>query len=407
MKCRHCKSDQLHQLVDLGFQPPSNAYRSIDQLDNEETLFPLKTNVCEECFLVQTEDYTSRETFFDDNYAYFSSTSQSWLKHAQTFSEKVIKEFQLDEDSFVIEVASNDGYLLRNFLEKKIPCLGIEPTKSTAQHAISQGINTLTDFYGADLAKLIQKESGEANLIICNNVYAHVPDINDFTKAIEISLSENGVVSIEFPHLLNLIKFCQFDTIYHEHFSYLSVKTVKKIFEENNLRIFRVEELPTHGGSVRVFGCKSNGTHETCQSVERIIVKETKQGLFNLETYKNFEASVRLRREKLLNFLINAKSEGKIVCGYGAAAKGNTFLNYAGIKSDLLPFVADAAKAKIGKFLPGSAIPIKDPSAVELLQPDYIIILPWNIADEVKTQFSVLADLGTKFFTFIPDLKEV
>ena len=307
----------------------------------------------------------------------------------------------------MIEVASNDGYLLKNFLEKKIPCLGIEPTKSTAQHAISQGINTLTDFYGADLAKLIQKESGEANLIICNNVYAHVPDINDFTKAIEISLSGNGVVSIEFPHLLNLIKFCQFDTIYHEHFSYLSVKTVKRIFEENNLRIFRVEELPTHGGSVRVFGCKSNGTHETCQSVERIIVKETKQGLFNLETYKNFEASVRLRREKLLNFLINAKSEGKIVCGYGAAAKGNTFLNYAGIKSDLLPFVADAAKAKIGKFLPGSAIPIKDPSAVELLQPDYIIILPWNIADEVKTQFSVLADLGTKFFTFIPDLKEV
>ena len=407
MKCRHCKSDQLYQLVDLGFQPPSNAYRSIDQMDNEETLFPLRTNVCKECFLVQTEDYTSRETFFDDYYAYFSSTSQSWLEHAQSYSEKVIKEFRLDGDSFVIEVASNDGYLLRNFLEKKIPCLGIEPTKSTAQHAISQGINTLTDFYGADLAKLIQKESGEANLIICNNVYAHVPDINDFTKAIEISLSGNGVVSIEFPHLLNLIKFCQFDTIYHEHFSYLSVKTVKRIFEENNLRIFRVEELPTHGGSVRVFGCKSNGTHKTCQSVERIIAKETKQGLFNLETYKNFEASVRLRREKLLNFLINAKSEGKIVCGYGAAAKGNTFLNYAGVKSDLLPFVADAAKAKVGKFLPGSAIPIKDPSAVNQLRPDYVIILPWNIADEVKMQFSTLAALGTKFFTFIPDLKEV
>ncbi len=393
--------------MDLGFQPPSNAYRSIDQLNNEETLFPLRTNVCEECFLVQTEDYTARETFFDDNYAYFSSTSQSWLEHAKSFSEKVIKEFQLDEESFVIEVASNDGYLLRNFLERKIPCLGIEPTKNTASQAISRGINTLKDFYGADLAKFIRKESGEADLIICNNVYAHVPDINDFTRAIEISLSENGVVSVEFPHLLNLIKFCQFDTIYHEHFSYLSVKTVKRIFEENNLRIFRVEEIPTHGGSVRIFGCKSNGKHETCRSVDEIIVKETKYGLFNLETFKNFEARVRLRRDKLVNFLINAKSEGKVTCGYGAAAKGNTFLNYAGIKSDLLPFVADAAKAKVGKFLPGSGIPIKDPSAVNRLQPDYIIILPWNIADEVKMQFSFLADLGTKFFTFIPDLKEI
>jgi SAM-dependent methyltransferase len=393
--------------VDLGFQPPSNAYRSIDQLNNEETLFPLRTNVCEECFLVQTEDYTARETFFDDNYAYFSSTSKSWLEHAKSFSEKVIKEFQLDEESFVIEVASNDGYLLRNFLERKIPCLGIEPTKNTASQAISRGINTLKDFYGADLAKFIRKESGEADLIICNNVYAHVPDINDFTRAIEISLSENGVVSVEFPHLLNLIKFCQFDTIYHEHFSYLSVKTVKRIFEENNLRIFRVEEIPTHGGSVRIFGCKSNGKHETCRSVDEIIVKETKYGLFNLETFKNFEARVRLRRDKLVNFLINAKSEGKVTCGYGAAAKGNTFLNYAGIKSDLLPFVADAAKAKVGKFLPGSGIPIKDPSAVNRLRPDYIIILPWNIADEVKMQFSFLADLGTKFFTFIPDLKEI
>ena len=393
--------------MDLGFQPPSNAYRSIDQLNNEETLFPLRTNVCEECFLVQTEDYTARETFFDDNYAYFSSTSQSWLEHAKSFSEKVIKEFQLDEESFVIEVASNDGYLLRNFLERKIPCLGIEPTKNTASQAISRGINTLKDFYGADLAKFIRKESGEADLIICNNVYAHVPDINDFTRAIEISLSENGVVSVEFPHLLNLIKFCQFDTIYHEHFSYLSVKTVKRIFEENNLRIFRVEEIPTHGGSVRIFGCKSNGKHETCRSVDEIIVKETKYGLFNLETFKNFEARVRLRRDKLVNFLMNAKSEGKVTCGYGAAAKGNTFLNYAGIKSDLLPFVADAAKAKVGKFLPGSGIPIKDPSAVNRLRPDYIIILPWNIADEVKMQFSFLADLGTKFFTFIPDLKEI
>lgn len=283
----------------------------------------------------------------------------------------------------------------------------LSPQKNTASQAISRGINTLKDFYGADLAKFIRKESGEADLIICNNVYAHVPDINDFTRAIEISLSENGVVSVEFPHLLNLIKFCQFDTIYHEHFSYLSVKTVKRIFEENNLRIFRVEEIPTHGGSVRIFGCKSNGKHETCRSVDEIIVKETKYGLFNLETFKNFEARVRLRRDKLVNFLINAKSEGKVTCGYGAAAKGNTFLNYAGIKSDLLPFVADAAKAKVGKFLPGSGIPIKDPSAVNRLRPDYIIILPWNIADEVKMQFSFLADLGTKFFTFIPDLKEI
>ena len=391
--------------MDLGFQPPSNAYRSTDQMNDEETLFPLRANVCEKCFLVQTEDFASRETFFDDDYAYFSSTSKSWLDHARSFSEKVIKEFQLNEDSFVIEVASNDGYLLKNFVKRKIPCLGIEPTKSTATQAISKGINTLKDFYGADLAKLIRKQSGEADLIICNNVYAHVPDINDFTRAIEISLNENGVVSIEFPHLLNLIKFCQFDTIYHEHFSYLSVKTVKRIFEENNLRIFKVEEIPTHGGSVRLFGCKSNGKHETCRSVDEIIVKETKHGLFDLETLKNFEARVRLKRDNLVNFLIKAKSEGKVVCGYGAAAKGNTLLNYAGIKTDLLPFICDAAPSKQGKFTPGSHIPILNPSELEKRPIDYLIILPWNIAKEIQRQLCGILSSKTQLVTALPKLK--
>ena len=407
MKCRHCKSELNNLLIDLGVQPPSNSYLSLGDLDCAEVFLPLKVYVCDDCFLVQTADYTARETFFNKDYAYFSSTSSSWLDHAEKYVNEMIECFQLDKNSFAIEVASNDGYLLRNFIEKKIPCLGIEPTESTAAKSISMGIETLVEFYGTETAEIVRNKYGAADLITCNNVYAHVPDINDFTEALNISLKENGVVTIEFPHLYNLIKFCQFDTIYHEHYSYLSVLTVKKIFAAKGLRIFKVDKLPTHGGSVRIYGCKISAKYATCASVKEIIDEEERLGLKDISFLNSFQnRSIQLKLD-FLEFLMKAKREGKKVCAYGAAAKGNTFINFAGVKSDLIQFVGDAASSKIGKFLPGSRIPIVEPSAVMKLEPDYVIVLPWNIAEEVKNQFSELRKYETKFVTFIPAYREI
>ena len=407
MKCRHCKNVLNHKLIDLGSQPPSNSYLTYKNLNCAEIYLPLKVYVCDQCYLVQTADFTQRETFFNSDYAYFSSTSKTWLAHAKSYVESIIKELDLNKDSFVIEVASNDGCLLKNFVEKKIPCIGVEPTKSTASQSKSLGISTIIDFYSVDLAKSLKTNYGGADLIVCNNVYAHVPDINNFTEALEVSLNDNGVVTIEFPHLLNLIELCQFDTIYHEHYSYLSVDTVSKIFATKGLRIFKVEEIPTHGGSVRLYACKINANYKMHKSVIEIVNREKAFGLFDLHTFHNFQSRADKIKLDLLSFLINLKLDKKVVCGYGAAAKGNTLLNYAGIKSDLLPFVADAAVAKIGKFMPGSRIPIKPPEEVIKLCPDYVIIFPWNIADEVKSQFSGLLDKGCKFVTFVPYLKEI
>ena len=407
MKCRHCHSELNNLLIDLGAQPPSNSYLRLEDLDNAEVYLPLKVYVCDECFLVQTADHTSRETFFNKDYAYFSSISSSWLEHAKKYVNEMVERFKLDENSFAIEVASNDGYLLQNFIEKKIPCLGIEPTESTAEKSISLGIQTLVEFYGTETAEIVRDKYGAADLITCNNVYAHVPDINDFTEALNISLKENGVVTIEFPHLYNLIKFCQFDTIYHEHYSYLSVSTAQKIFESKGLRIFRVDKLPTHGGSVRIYGCKFLAKHETCASVKEIIDEEERLGLRDIGSFNSFQSrSINLKLD-FLEFLTKAKREGKKVCAYGAAAKGNTFINFAGVKSDLIQFVADAAPSKIGKFLPGSRIPIVSPTSVLKLQPDYVIVLPWNIVQEVKHQFSELRKYETKFVTFVPDYREI
>lgn len=407
MKCRHCKTELNYLLIDLGAQPPSNSYLKQEDLNKGELYYPLKVYVCQKCFLVQTADFMARETFFNLDYAYFSSTSSGWLEHAKKYVQKMIDMFDLSEKSFVIEIASNDGYLLKNFIDKNVRCLGVEPTESTAKISKTLGINTLVEFYSVQIAKMILEKYGPADLITCNNVYAHVPDINDFTEALQISLSDEGVVTIEFPHLLNLVSRCQFDTIYHEHYSYLSVQTVKNIFASQNLRIFKVEELSTHGGSVRVYGCKSHASHATCDSVDEIIKKEKEQGLFDLSTYNIFhERSVNMKLS-LLDFLMNAKQEGKVVCGYGAAAKGNTFLNYAGIKSDLLPVVGDAAVSKIGKFLPGSRIPIVEPQALCDINPDYVIILPWNIADEVKSQFPKLVKKGCKFMIFVPEKRVI
>lgn len=407
MKCRHCKNKIMELVIDLGCQPPSNSYLTERDLNKKENYFPLKVFICDSCFLVQTQDTTNKKTFFNSNYAYFSSTSTTWLGHSKRYVSKVVDELKLDNNSFVLEIASNDGYLLKNFLYKNIPCLGIEPAESTAREAIKLGLNTWVDFYSLPLAEKIAEEYGKADLVICNNVYAHVPDINDFTKALETNLKDNAVVTLEFPHLLNLIKQCQFDTIYHEHYSYLSVRTVSEIFKKNGLRIFKVEKIPTHGGSVRIYGCKKNAQHKTNQSIGKIIDEEKQEGLFDLNQYHAFRTNAEKIKAEFLDFLYKAKAKGKKVCAYGAAAKGNTLINFAKVDRDLIPFVADASNSKVNKFLPGSRIPILAPSSLFDFNPDYVIILPWNLATEIKEKFSKLADQGCKFFTFVPEIKEI
>ncbi len=404
MKCRHCHAPLTQCFVDLGSAPPSNAYLSEPDLQKPETCYPLRVLVCGECHLVQTEDYVAEDTVFNANYAYFSSTSRSWLAHAQAYCEKVTARFGLNPDSFVIEVASNDGYLLRNFVEHGIPCLGIEPTASTAAAAEAIGVPTLQAFFGAELAARLVQEGRQADLIAGNNVFAHVPDINDFTAGLARALKPGGVVTLEFPHLMRLVEFSQFDTIYHEHFSYLSLMVVARIFAQAGLRIFDVDELPTHGGSLRVYGCHSGASHVEAPAVNAVLAEETRRGMATADYYEGFQAKTEAVRNGLIEFLLTARREGRSVAGYGAAAKGNTLLNYAGIKPDLLPFICDAAAAKIGKFMPGSHIPILDPAVLESRRPDYLIILPWNIAQEVRSQNAHLAAKGTRFVVAVPEL---
>ena len=387
--------------MDLGFAPPSNAYLSKDDLSKPEKYYPLKVKVCEECWLVQTEDYANADELFSSDYAYFSSTSTSWLTHAKEYSNKIISRLNLKKDSHVIEVASNDGYLLKNFKEANIPCLGIEPTESTADAAEAIGINVIKKFFGETLAKELALEGKQAELIIGNNVYAHVPDINDFTKGLKALLKPTGIITLEFPHLLRLIEGTQFDTIYHEHFSYLSLYSVSKIFASCGLRIWDVEELKTHGGSLRVYGCHEDDSRETLPSVASILSKEESYGLRKIETYKNFQPKVEKIKNDLLTFLIGQKEKGKRVVAYGAAAKGNTLLNYAGIKPDLLPVVFDAAESKQGKFLPGSHIPILCPNDIEKHSIDIVLIIPWNIANEIKARVYNILGANSKAIDFI------
>ena len=404
MNCRHCSSPLEHTFLDLGFAPPSNAYLRQEDLNNPELYYPLKLKVCTECWLVQTEDYAQADQLFSPDYAYFSSTSSTWLKHAKCYSENMIRSLDLNADSFVIEVASNDGYLLKNFVGAGIPCLGIEPTDSTATAAESLGVPVLRGFFSETLAKRLVEEGRQANLIAGNNVYAHVPDINDFTRGLKIALKSGGTVTLEFPHLMQLIEHCQFDTVYHEHFSYLSLYTVKRIFEQAGLRVFDVEELPTHGGSLRVFGCHHNDSRATADSVNEILKQEIASGLRSLSTYLQFQPRVDKVKNDLLRFLLEKKEEGKSVIAYGAAAKGNTLLNYAGVKPDLIPIVCDAAPSKQGKFLPGSHIPIQPPEKLSQQRPDFLLILPWNIEEEVKQQNASLSELGMKFVAAVPEL---
>lgn len=404
MKCRHCGTTLEHTFLDLGFAPPSNAYLSQADLSRPEKYYPLKVMVCDQCWLVQTEDYAQADELFSPDYAYFSSTSSTWLEHAVRYAEQMTKKLGLGPDSLVIEVASNDGYLLKNFVAAGIKCLGIEPTASTADAAEMLGIPVLREFFGEALGVRLALEGKQADLIVGNNVYAHVPDINDFTRGLKAALKPGGTITLEFPHLMRLIKHTQFDTVYHEHFSYLSLLTVSHIFEKVGLRIRDVEELPTHGGSLRIYGCHAEDPRKTAQTVSGLLAEEKKRGLHSLTVYQEFQAKADKVKDDLLMFLLEQKRQEKRVAAYGAAAKGNTLINYAGAKPDLLPFVCDAASAKQCKFMPGSHIPILPPAAILEQKPDFVVILPWNIAEEVMEQNSLIRDWGGKFVTAVPEL---
>lgn len=405
LNCRHCATPLQHTFLDLGFAPPSNAYLSLEDLTKPEKYYPLKVKVCGQCWLVQTEDYAQADELFSAEYAYFSSTSSGWLAHAASYVQTMIQRLYLKRNSHVIEIASNDGYLLKNFLTAGIPCLGIEPTASTATAAEKLGIPVLREFFSESLGKQLAISKQQADLIVGNNVYAHVPDINDFTLGLKAALKPNGTITLEFPHLMRLIEHNQFDTVYHEHFSYLSLYTAERIFKAAGLRVWDVEQLPTHGGSLRIYGCHAEDIRFSTSAVANLLGEEARRGLQSLAAYHSFQERADKVKDDLLGFLIEQKRTGKTVTAYGAAAKGNTLLNYAGVKPDLLPLVCDAAQAKQGKYMPGSHIAIQPPSVLVEQRPDYLVILPWNIAAEVKQQNARLAALGTKFVAALPKLE--
>ena len=373
MKCRHCKTELELEFLDLGNAPPSNAYLNKEDLRKPEITYPLRILTCTNCWLVQTEDYTDADELFNDDYAYFSSTSKSWLKHASDYCTMITNRLGLSDNSFVVEIASNDGYLLKNFVSSGIPCLGIEPTKSTAAAASAIGVPVRQEFFGKNIGLRMANAGEQADLVLGNNVFAHVPDINDFTEGVAALLKPNGVVTFEFPHLLQLMQQNQFDTIYHEHFSYLSLCSVSSIFKAAGLRVFDVEELKTHGGSLRIYGCRGDASHKETSLVQKILTNELQAGMQDEKTYSAFQKKADKVKDGLISFLLEAKAEGKTVAGYGAAAKGNTLMNYAGIRPDLIPFICDAAESKIGQYMPASHIPILPPSVLDENTPETII----------------------------------
>jgi SAM-dependent methyltransferase len=374
-------------------------------LNKPEKYYPLRVLVCEKCWLVQTEDYADAGELFSHDYAYFSSTSTTLLEHAARYCGMITDRLGLEANSFVIEIASNDGYLLKNFVAAGIPCLGIEPTASTAAAAEALGIPVLREFFGEVMATRLVEKCQQADLIIGNNVLAHVPDINDFTRGLKASLKPGGTITLEFPHLMRMIEHSQFDTAYHEHFSYLSLHAVSRILESSGLRVWDVEELTTHGGSLRIYGCHCSDPRPTSKAVKALLQEESRHGLLDLQTYREFQVKAEKIKDDFLNFLIAQKCAGKRVAAYGAAAKGNTLLNFGGVKPDLLPFVCDAATAKQGKYLPGSHIPIVSPSDLLEYRPDFVVILPWNIAAEVTSQNNHLRQSGAQFITAVPAMK--
>lgn len=407
MNCRHCKAELNHVFVDLINCPPSNDMLKPDQLNDPEVYYPLKIFTCHHCYLVQVDEMKKADAIFNGEYTYFSSFSTSWLAHAKRYVDMMVNRFQFNEKSQVVEIASNDGYLLQYFKEFHIPVLGVDPTANTAAVAISKGIPTIIDFFGSELAqeKLVDKGI-KADLILGNNVLAHVPDINDFVRGVKIALKDTGVVTFEFPHLYQLVREYQFDTIYHEHFSYLSFFVVKRIFESQGLEMFDVEELPTHGGSLRIFAKhKNDNTRQVSPNVNAMIDKEKSAGMDTLAYYNGFQAKVDKIKYDFWSFLLEAKKQNKIVAGYGAAAKGNTLLNYCGLKgNDLISFVSDASPHKQNRLLPGSHIPVKHPDEIKRLRPDYVIIFPWNLKAEISEQLKNIREWDGKFVTFIPEL---
>lgn len=393
--CRHCRSPLEHSVIDLGHQPPSNAYLTAEQLLSPEITYPLKVYVCTSCWLVQLPAHAAAEELFTADYAYFSSTSTSWCAHAESFVASAIERLSLGNESLVVELASNDGYLLQYVQQRGIPCLGIEPTRATAEAARARGIETIERFFGVALAEELEP----ADLVVANNVLAHVPDINDFVAGIARLLKPAGRASIEFPHLLRLLAGNQFDTIYHEHYSYLSLRVVQRIATTAGLAVVDVEELPTHGGSLRVW-LEHQDVVEPSTAVGGVLAAEAAAGLETLEAYADFQQRAEAAKHGLLEFLLNAKRQGKQVLGYGAAAKGNTLLNYAGIRADLLPAVADRAPSKQGKHLPGSHIPVISPEQLAAQAPDALLVLPWNLIDELRQQLP-----GYELVTAIPELQ--
>ncbi len=404
-KCRFCKTTLQHTFVDLGMSPLSNSYLKLDQLNKAEKFYPLHTYVCEQCLLVQLEEFESPDHIFSD-YAYFSSYSDSWLNHAKKYTELMIDRFSLNKSSLVIEIASNDGYLLQFFQEKNIPILGIEPAANVAQVAEFKGIPTLVKFFGVQTAQELFDLGKSSDLLLGNNVLAHVPDINDFVAGMKIILKPEGVLTMEFPHLWQLINQNQFDTIYHEHFSYLSFTTVEKIFACHGLTLFDVEELSTHGGSLRIYGMHEHNQKFTVSDRVRLLKeKEHQAGLDKVDTYLQFSNQVMSTKRKLLSFLIGLKNQGKTIVGYGAPAKGNTLLNYCGIRTDLLDYTCDRSPHKQGLFLPGTHIPIYPPDKIAETKPDYVLILPWNLKDEICSQLSYIREWGGKFIVPIPEVE--
>lgn len=406
MNCRFCKKELTHEFVDLGFSPPSNSFLTKEQLNSPETFYPLKIMVCEKCFLVQIDELAKHDDIFNADYVYFSSFSTSWLAHAHAYTQMMIKRFGFNEKSQVIEIASNDGYLLQYFKEQGVPVLGIEPAANTAVVAKEKGIESVVDFFGVRLANLLVAKGTKADLLLGNNVLAHVPDINDFVGGLKILLKENGVITFEFPHLLQLIDKNQFDTIYHEHFSYFSFYTTQKIFEKHGLQLFDVEEIPTHGGSIRIFAKhKEDNSKTISDSVDRMLQKEKAFGLNELAIYQTFQKKAEKVKNDFTQFLLHAKQDGKKVAGYGAAAKGNTLLNFAGIKKDLLHFITDASPHKQNKFLPGVHIPVYDEQKIKMEKPDYVVVLPWNLKEEICAQLTYIKEWGGKFVVAVPELE--
>jgi hypothetical protein len=409
MLCRFCKTELKHVFIDLVNSPASNSFLTKEQLNEPEVFYPLKVYTCHNCFLVQVDEYKKSDAIFNNEYAYFSSYSHTWLQHARNYTEMMIDRFGFDSASQVIEVASNDGYLLQYFKEKNIPVMGIEPTANTAEVAIGKGIKTIIEFFGVELAdRLANHWDVKADLLLGNNVLAHVPDIVDFVKGMKIILAADGVVTMEFPHLMQLVDNNQFDTIYHEHFSYLSFHTVKNIFESQGLELFDVDEIPTHGGSLRIYAKhKENSKHPVSLNVNNLLKKEIDKGVTTLAYYDNFQEKALRVKLHLVSFLIEQKKAGKKVAAYGAAAKGNTLLNYCGIKNDLIEYVVDANPHKQNKWLPASHIPVVNESYLKDSCPDYVIILPWNLKAEITEQLSYIRAWGGKFVIPIPQLEVV